>query len=172
MARVFISLGSNLGDRAAFLRLAVRGMRGIGNVVAVSSLYETTPVGYLDQPDFLNAVVALETTLPPQAVLAALRVLEDAAGRQRPFPNAPRTLDLDLVLYDEVVMQTPELTLPHPRFHERAFVLVPLAELAPAVRHPVLGKTVAELLDALGDVHHAVRKVAGPAWADTPTENA
>jgi len=172
MARVFIGLGSNLGDRAAFLRLAVRGMREIGNVVAVSSLYETTPVGYRDQPDFLNAVVALETTLPPQAVLAALRVLEVAAGRQRPFPNAPRTLDLDLVLYDEVVMQTPELTLPHPRLHERAFVLVPLAELAPAVRHPLLGKTVADLLDALGDVSVVVRKIASPTWADTPAENA
>lgn len=168
MTRVYIGMGANLGDRLATLRTAIAALQSSGEIVAVSSLYETAPVGYLDQPAFLNTVVALETDETPETLLARLQEIEQAAGRVRSFPNAPRTLDLDLLLYDEQISDAPELTLPHPRLHERAFVLVPLAEIAPELRHsrlpPHIGSTMRELRDALGDVSAAVRRVAGPEW--------
>jgi len=160
----YIGLGSNLGDRQATLRQAVRRLGTYGRVVAVSSLYETEPVGYRDQPWFLNAVVALETTLGPRELLAALLAIERDFGRERTFRNAPRTLDLDLLLYDGLVEQSEDLSIPHPRLHERSFVLVPLAEIAPELSHPLFAVPVRVLLERLGDRATEVRRVAGPEW--------
>ena len=122
-ATAYIGLGANLGDRAATLREAARRLGALGRITAVSSLYETEPVGFRDQPPFLNAVIALETGLTPAALFQGLLTIERELGRIRTFRNAPRTLDLDVLLLDDLVMETPELTLPHPRLHERAFVL-------------------------------------------------
>jgi 2-amino-4-hydroxy-6-hydroxymethyldihydropteridine diphosphokinase len=158
-----IALGANLGDRLATLREAVKRLGGIGVVEAASSVYETEPVGYLDQPPFLNAVVRVRTTQPPEEILRRLLEIEAALGRTRTFRNAPRTLDLDLLLLGEECRDLPGLTLPHPRLQERAFVLVPLAELAPEARVPGLDQTAAELLEALGPAARAgVRRFPHP----------
>jgi 2-amino-4-hydroxy-6-hydroxymethyldihydropteridine diphosphokinase len=151
MATAYIGLGTNLGDRMATLLMATRRLETLGRIAGVSSLYETEPVGYLEQPSFLNAVVALDTTLTPADLLGALLGIERDLGRMRSFPNAPRTLDLDLLVIDDMIRDTPDLTLPHPRLHERAFVLVPLAEIAPELMLPGTGKTMQELLHALPD---------------------
>jgi 2-amino-4-hydroxy-6-hydroxymethyldihydropteridine diphosphokinase len=151
MVTAYIGLGSNVGDRMATLRTAVQRLETLGRVTRVSRLYETEPVGYLDQPRFLNAVVALETALAPVDLLRALLGIERESGRTRSFPNAPRALDLDLLLVDDVTLETAELTLPHPRLHDRAFVLAPLADLAPEMVHPASGQTVREMLRALPD---------------------
>jgi 2-amino-4-hydroxy-6-hydroxymethyldihydropteridine diphosphokinase len=165
MVRAFFGLGANLGDRRANLRAGVDALRAHGQLIAVSSLYETTPVGYLDQPLFLNAVVALETPTSPGQLLEIALEIERSLGRERTFRNAPRELDIDLLLFDQQVSHGPELTLPHPRLHERAFVLGPLAEIAPRLRHPLLGQTIEELLVELGDSAATVGRVAGPEWA-------
>ena len=128
----WIGLGANLGDRQATLRTALSAIKALPgtSVQRVSSLYGSAPVD-AGGPDYMNAVVQLCTTLAPQALLAQLQAIEQAAGRERPYRNAPRTLDLDILLYGDLVIDTPNLTVPHPRLHERAFVLYPLAELAP-----------------------------------------
>jgi len=163
MAGAYIGMGSNLGDRAGTLRQAVSRLRTLGRITAISSLYETEPVGYLEQPPFLNAVVASKTRLATIDLLRALLAIERDLGRTRIFPNAPRTLDLDLLLVDAVVLNTDELILPHPRLHERAFVLVPLAEIAPTARHPILARSFSELLVALPD-QKGVRVYASRGW--------
>ena len=147
----YVALGANLGDRAATIRHAVDHLRDLGAVDAVSPLYETDPVGYLDQPPFLNAVARLRTRIAPAGLLNALHRIEAEAGRVRTFRNAPRLLDLDLLFYDDLVRDDPALTLPHPRLHERAFVLVPLSDLAPDLVHPQRRATIAELLRMLGN---------------------
>lgn len=135
MVLAFIGLGANLGDPVAQVRAAMRALAQMpcARLRACSGLYRTAPVGDADQPDFINAVCALETERTPLELLADLRLLETRAGRvrDRERPNGPRTLDLDLLLYDDLTLDAPGLTLPHPRMHERAFVLVPLQELAP-----------------------------------------
>lgn len=130
---VFLGLGSNLAEPAQQLRRAIDQIAQLDGVslVGVSSLYESAPVGYADQPSFINAVVRIATRLSPDALLSALQLIELDQGRTREFRNAPRTLDLDVVLYDQLQQDDPRLTLPHPRCHERAFVLLPLLELAP-----------------------------------------
>jgi 2-amino-4-hydroxy-6-hydroxymethyldihydropteridine diphosphokinase len=142
-----VGLGANLDDPAAQIGRAFAELDAIRDthVIARSSLYRTDPVGYADQPAFVNAVARLQTALDARALLEAMRDIEKRHGRQRSFPNAPRTLDLDLLLYDDERVDSEELTLPHPRMHERAFVLVPLAEIAPTLQIPGLG-TVQDLL--------------------------
>ena len=140
-AIAFIGLGSNLADPLIQVRQALMELESIPGtrVTARSSLYRTSPVGYLEQPDFINAVASVQTTLKPQALLAALLATENRHGRRRATRNAPRTLDLDLLLYGEEVLDEHGLTLPHPRLHERAFVLAPLAEIAPEAMVPGRG---------------------------------
>jgi 2-amino-4-hydroxy-6-hydroxymethyldihydropteridine diphosphokinase len=143
VARAFIALGSNLGDREATIRAAVAELDGTDGVevVAVSSLEQTEPVGYLDQPRFLNGAAELRTELAPRDLLDLLLAVEARFGRDRPAgpPQGPRTLDLDLLLYDSEQIGEPGLELPHPRLHERLFVLRPLAELDPALEVPGKG---------------------------------
>jgi 2-amino-4-hydroxy-6-hydroxymethyldihydropteridine diphosphokinase len=129
----YVALGSNLGDPAANVRAGFEALAMMRDtrLAAISSLYRNPPVGYADQPDFVNAVAKIETGLEPRALLDALLAIERRFGRVRDFPNAPRTLDLDIVLYASDTVDEPGLTIPHPRMHERAFVVVPLAEIAP-----------------------------------------
>ena len=147
MTRAYVALGANLGDARAVVRQAMEALDGLPRtrVTAFSSLYRSAPVDAAG-PDFFNAVAALDTALSPGELLAALHRLEDDAGRERPFRNAPRTLDLDLLRHGDSVMQTPALTLPHPRMLQRAFVLRPLAEIAPEQ------VTAAQLADVAGQV--------------------
>jgi 2-amino-4-hydroxy-6-hydroxymethyldihydropteridine diphosphokinase len=167
-AMAYIGLGANLGDRAATLREAAQRLGTLGRITAVSSLYETEPVGFREQPPFLNAVIALETDLSPTELFGEFIAIEQDLGRVRTFRNAPRTLDLDVLLMGDRILDTPDLTLPHPRMHERAFVLAPLAEIAPGVRHPVLGVSAADLFMALPDPS-GIKVWAPPGWAmDSP----
>jgi len=157
MPTAYIALGSNLdskhGNRAQMLTAAIERLGRQGRVVARSSLYETEPVGYRDQPAFLNAVVALETKLEPLPLLHALLAIERELGRDRGLGvlNGPRTLDLDLLLMGKSIVTEDELTLPHPALAQRRFVLAPLAEIAPHLRHPQRNQTMAELLAQLPD---------------------
>ena len=137
----FIGLGSNLGESCDQLRLALADLDRLPGtrLLAQSSLYRSAPVGYLDQPDFVNAVAKISTTLTPQALLSALLHIEQHYGRERAFTNAPRTLDLDVLLYDDLQIHEPGLTVPHPQMHSRAFVLQPLLEIAPDCTIPGAG---------------------------------
>lgn len=144
---IYLGLGSNLDDREAQLREALARLPESVRVMAMSGVYETEPVGFTNQPSFLNAVARVETALEPAALLEVCAAVESAMGRQRSFPDAPRTIDIDLLLYGDTVMDGPGLTLPHPRMLDRAFVLAPLAELAPAKRHPRTGRSIREHLE-------------------------
>jgi 2-amino-4-hydroxy-6-hydroxymethyldihydropteridine diphosphokinase len=141
-----IALGSNLGDRAAHLDFAVSRLRTLLDNLNVSQYYDTEPVGVAAQPMFLNAAAVGETTVSARALLDALLAIERERGRQRPYANAPRTLDLDLILFGDAVIDQAGLIVPHPRFRERRFVLEPLADVAPGLPDPVTRLTVAELL--------------------------
>ena len=147
-AAVHLGLGSNMGDKVGHLCEAVRRLKSIGNVEALSSLYLTEPVGFANQDCFLNAAVCLRTHLTPREVLEAVLAMEREMGRVRTVKYGPRTIDIDLLLWGEMAIDEPGLSLPHPRLQERLFVLAPLAEIAPALRHPVLGQVMAALRDA------------------------
>jgi 2-amino-4-hydroxy-6-hydroxymethyldihydropteridine diphosphokinase len=147
---VYIALGTNLGNRLANLRAAVASMPPEINALAESHVYETPPWGYEDQPEFLNMVVKAETDLEPEPLLKYLKQLESKLGREQNFRWGPRLIDLDILFYDDLVIDTPPLVLPHPRLHERAFVLVPLIDVAPDLIHPVFHRKVRDLLAEVG----------------------
>ena len=148
--RIAVALGSNLGDRAAHLRLAAARLRDVLEAVIVSPFHETAPEGGALQPPYLNAAAVGYSVAEPHEILRRLQAIERAAGRERPYPRAPRTLDLDLILAGALVVKRPGIEVPHPRFRRRRFVLEPLAAIAPELVDPVSGRTVRELLAGLG----------------------
>lgn len=153
----YLSLGSNLGDREHYLRGAISRLQPIGRVVSVSSFYETEPVEFAGQAWFLNCALALETTMTPGQLMGSLLEIEQQMGRQRAQKKGPRTIDIDILLSGDTVVDSPQLTIPHPAMHQRRFVLEPLAEIAPEAWHPVLKKTARQLLAQL-PVGQVVRK--------------
>jgi len=149
---IYLSLGSNLGDRAANLEHAIESLRGIGvHVLRRSAIYETEPVDFLAQPWFLNCVVEAETILEPLPLLQALQGIERSMGSQKLVPRGPRIIDLDILFYENAIIRGEGIEIPHPRLSERRFVLVPLAELVPKLLHPVLRRTIRELLESTND---------------------
>jgi 2-amino-4-hydroxy-6-hydroxymethyldihydropteridine diphosphokinase len=148
--QVYLGLGSNLGDRAGYLRRARENLAPEVKLLRASSVYETPPWGYSDQPAFLNQVVEVQTDLEPEALLAKLKGIESELGRVKNFRYGPRCIDLDILFYENCVYQSERLTIPHPSLAERAFVLVPMNELAPNFIHPLLHKPISELLAGLG----------------------
>ena len=160
MSIAYVGIGSNLGEPAGQVESAFEDLGRIRqtSLAARSSLYRSQPVGYADQPEFFNAVAALETALEPLELLRELQAIEARHGRRRSFANAPRTLDLDLLLHGQAVVHRPELTVPHPRMHERRFVLKPLLEIAPEVEIPGIGAAKARL-EACAD--QVVEKIIG-----------
>lgn len=159
---VYLSLGSNVGDRETQLRDAHSRLGGLGRVVAVSSVYETEPVEFTEQPWFLNCAIRLETSLAPQQLMNAILDTEQQMGRVRRHRKGPRSIDIDILLFGNEIIESQELTIPHPAMYQRRFVLEPMAEIAPKVVHPILKKTIRELLDALPP-GQAVRKLkTGP----------
>jgi 2-amino-4-hydroxy-6-hydroxymethyldihydropteridine diphosphokinase len=145
----YLSLGSNMGDRETHLREAIEGLQSEGRVVSVSSVHETEPVEFTDQAWFLNCALALETIRTPEQVMSAILNIEHEMGRQRIQKKGPRIIDIDILLFGDLILDLPALTIPHPAMQNRRFVLEPLAEIAPQARHPELKKTIRELLDAL-----------------------
>jgi 2-amino-4-hydroxy-6-hydroxymethyldihydropteridine diphosphokinase len=145
----YFSLGSNLGNREQNLQEAIRRAKASGRIVAVSSFYETEPVEFTDQPCFLNCVIALETTADPAQLMRELLRIENEMGRKRTVKKGPRSIDIDILLFGDAVVNTPELTIPHPEMTRRRFVLEPLAEIAPELLHPVSQMTVTLLLAEL-----------------------
>jgi 2-amino-4-hydroxy-6-hydroxymethyldihydropteridine diphosphokinase len=156
---VYLSLGSNVGDRAANLHSAIESLRALGEVEQVSSFYETEPVEFTAQPWFLNCAVKLDTEKMPKQLLAAILDIEQQMGRRRTRQKGPRPIDIDILLFGNSIIETKGLTVPHPALHERRFVLEPLAEIAADVRHPVFKRSIRELRDALPP-GQAVRKLA------------
>jgi 2-amino-4-hydroxy-6-hydroxymethyldihydropteridine diphosphokinase len=155
---VYLSLGSNVGNREANLRAAIAALPQAGvRVKQLSSIYETEPVDYLDQPWFLNCVIEAETELQPHALLQALRAIEMQLGNKKEFAKGPRKLDLDILLYNSETIATVDLHVPHPRMLQRRFVLAPMAEIAPYLKHPSWPATTAVLLDHLADPSHVRR---------------
>jgi len=149
LKRVYLSLGSNVGDRAANLNAAIDRLGVLGKVTAVSSIYETEPVEFAAQPWFLNCTVELSTEKMPKELLAAILEIEKEMGRRRVQKKGPRTLDIDILMFGNSIVKARGLTIPHPAMQGRRFVLEPLAEIAPEMRHPVFKRTVRELRDAL-----------------------
>jgi len=143
---VYLAFGSNLGDRYSNLAAALQRLRDVVEIRAISSIYETDPVGYLDQPRFYNIVCSGTTVLPAPELLKCAKAIESALGRQPSFRNGPRLIDIDIIFYDDLLMSQGDLSIPHPRMAERAFVLVPLVEIAPQVVDPISGQTAQELL--------------------------
>jgi 2-amino-4-hydroxy-6-hydroxymethyldihydropteridine diphosphokinase len=146
---IYLALGTNLGDRFANLQAAIAALPPAVRVRSRSPVYETLPWGLTSQPAFLNMVLKGETALAPVELLKHLKLLETELGRLPSVRWGPRRIDMDILFFDRLILDTPELTIPHPRLHERAFVLVPLADLAPSLVHPVLGKPVSQLLAAV-----------------------
>jgi 2-amino-4-hydroxy-6-hydroxymethyldihydropteridine diphosphokinase len=146
---IYLSLGSNIGDRASNLRNAIARLRTEGQVVSVSSFFETQPIEFTNQALFLNCAVALKTAQIPEQLMAEILHIEQQMGRERIQKKGPRIIDIDILLFGDLILESPALTIPHPAMHERRFALEPLAEIAPKARHPVLKKTIRELLDAL-----------------------
>ena len=161
-AIAYIGLGSNLGDRAAYMASAIERLRRVSTELTTSALYESPAEGYEDQPPFLNAACEVHTELSPFQLMSALLEIERSLGRERPFPDAPRTLDLDLLLYGSAVIDSPDLVIPHPRMADRSFVLAPLVEIAPCLRHPVLGETTAGLLARLPQSRRTATRLTQP----------
>lgn len=158
MARVFVGIGSNLGDKEGNIRNAINLMKGKCRILKLSSLYETEPVGYENQDWFLNCVAEIETKLNPNELLEFLQSIEKKLGRVKTIKNGPRIIDLDILFYGDKIIKEDSLTVPHPRLHERLFVLEPLKEIAPEIVHPVLGKSIREFHSAL-DGKEAVKLV-------------
>lgn len=154
----YLSLGSNIGDRAANMREAVRRLGEVGEVTAVSNFYETEPVDYLDQPWFLNAALVLRTELSAHDLLRNMLAIELAMGRERTVPKGPRSIDLDLLLFGDQIIHEPGLHVPHPAMHLRQFVLEPLAEIAPEVLHPVFHLTISQLRNQIEGNQPVVRR--------------
>jgi 2-amino-4-hydroxy-6-hydroxymethyldihydropteridine diphosphokinase len=154
----YLSLGSNVGDRADNLKAAITRLSTVGTVLAVSSFYETEPVEFTAQPWFLNCTLKFDTEKSSKELLIALLAIEQDMGRERKQDKGPRLIDIDILLFGECVADTAELTIPHPSMHERRFVLEPLTEIAPEMRHPVLKKTIRELRDELPS-GQAIRKI-------------
>jgi 2-amino-4-hydroxy-6-hydroxymethyldihydropteridine diphosphokinase len=144
---VYLALGTNLGDRSANLKQAISALTPQLEVKAKSAVYETPPWGFEDQPKFLNQVIKANTYLDPELLLKHLKRLEVALGRKESFPNGPRLIDMDILFYDDLVVDRPSLVIPHPRLHERGFVLLPLMEIAPHLVHPVNKKSVREMAE-------------------------
>jgi 2-amino-4-hydroxy-6-hydroxymethyldihydropteridine diphosphokinase len=149
MTIVYLALGTNLGDRRANLRAALDALPPRVRVASESHIYETAPWGYTDQPAFLNMAIKAETELPPLELLSHLKQIEARLGRQPTFEYGPRQIDMDILFYDDLIVNEEGLVIPHPRLHERAFVLVPLADVAADVIHPLLHKSVTDVLSTL-----------------------
>jgi 2-amino-4-hydroxy-6-hydroxymethyldihydropteridine diphosphokinase len=164
MSTVYLGLGANIGNREANLRMALRGLTRMARVEAVSALYETDPIGSVkEQPAFYNAACRIDTGLEPESLLRFLKSLEHEIGRRPGGPaGGPRPIDLDILLYEDRTLDSEDLTIPHPRLAERAFVLIPLAEIAPNVHYPQRDETIAQLAEAVGE--GGVRQIKDAGW--------
>ena len=164
MSKAYLGLGANLGDPREALRRAVDEIVRAGpRLTAESSVYRSPAEDFTDQPDFLNQVIEIETDLSPVSLLGLCLEVEDRMGRRRTVPKGPRTIDLDLLLYESISCRTDQLILPHPTMHRRGFVLVPLCEISPEAMHPVIRRTAGQLLEELGDRRRSVIRLYDPA---------